>query len=109
MALPCLETTIQNPPAKGYHRKQRKRWRISGKTNTGGDASEGSAPVVAVAGEVVLREHPAHGGLVPVGLHKVPPGPVPAQALDGGQVGPGGVLYGNGPFVEVPVLVMMGR
>ena len=63
---------------------------------------------MAVAGKIVLREHPAHGGLVLVRLHKVPPCPVPPQALDGGQVGPGAVLNGDGPLVEVPVLMVEG-
>lgn len=66
------------------------------------------SPVVAVAGQIVLREHPAQSGLVLIRLHEVPPDPVPAQALDGGQVGPGAVLNGDGPLVEVPVLMVEG-
>jgi len=36
-----------------------------------------SAAIVTVAGEIVLREHPAHGSLIFVRFYKVPPCPVP--------------------------------
>lgn len=87
-----------------YHESQRKREGIPGKTNTGGRRAavplRTLSAVVAVAGEDILREHPAHSGLVFIRLHEVPPGPAPAQALDGGQVGPCAVLNGGGLRVE---------
>ena len=70
--------------------------------------SFGLASVVTVAGEVMLREHPAHGGLVLIRLHEVLPGPAPAQTIDGGQVGPCAVIDGDGTLVKVRVLVEEG-
>ena len=63
---------------------------------------------MAVAGQVVLREHPAHGGLVQVSLHEIPPCPIPPQALDRDEIGPGAVLNGDGPVIQIPVLVVKG-
>ena len=67
-----------------------------------------SVPVIASAGQVRLGEKPAKDGLVPVRLHEIPPGPVPAQALDPNEIGLGPVLDGNGPVKQIPVPVVEG-
>lgn len=64
--------------------------------------------VIAAAWHIRLWEHPAHGGLVFIRLHEIPPGPVPPKSLDRNQIGPGIVLNGDGTVKEIPVVMVQG-
>ena len=67
-----------------------------------------SISVIAAAGHIVFGEQGAHGHLIFIGLHEVPPRPVAPQALDAGEVGHSVVLQRKRPVEEVAVLVVEG-
>ena len=63
---------------------------------------------ITSAGKVIFRKKIGQDNLIGIRFHKILPGPVPSQALDGSQIGFCLSFNGNRPFIEIPVTMVEG-